>query len=242
MSKAVIDKLNKYFQQKKDTGENGLWINPSGYSKEDKCSEDKCSCNNKIKELEKIKSEILKCRKCELGKYRLNPCFGNGDPDADIMFIGEGPGFDEDHSGIVFIGRAGKLLDRIIYEAFNLERSQVYIANIVKCHPMKRPEEPEQRGNDRPPTPGETETCLSYLTRQINIIKPKIIVTLGSPSTKTILKTDKGITGLRGKIYDVKFGNMDMKVVPTYHPAYLLRSPSKIADVKEDTKLISSLL
>lgn len=230
MSKPAVDILKKYFQFRQDAGEDGFWIDSVVKS------------GNKSEKLEKIKKEVLKCRKCPLGKYRLNPCFGKGNPESHIMFIGEGPGYEEDHSGIVFIGKAGKLLDRIIDEAFDLKSSMVYITNIVKCHPMKEPANPHKRANDRPPEPHEIEKCMPYLIEQISLIKPEVIVTLGSPAAKTILKTDRGITGLRGKVFNIVFGKLEVKVVPTYHPAYLLRYPSKKEELFEDTKVVRSLL
>lgn len=189
-----------------------------------------------------IEEQVAVCKRCNLGKYRLYPCFGNGNPETDIMFIGEGPGYEEDHSGIVFIGKAGKLLDELLKKTLNLTRQAVYITNIVKCHPMSDPESPHKRGNDRPPSPEEVRECMFYLSEQIKHIKPKVIVTLGSPATKTMLNTDKGITGLRGKIFELKFGGIDVKIVPAYHPAYLLRSPSKKPDFVNDLELIGTLL
>ncbi|MGM0567608.1 MAG: uracil-DNA glycosylase [Elusimicrobiota bacterium] len=193
-------------------------------------------------DLKKLEKEVESCRKCPLGNYRLNPCIGEGDSRAKIMFIGEGPGFSEDHMGRVFVGRAGKLLDKIISGALKRKRSQVYITNIVKCHPMKNPSNPEKRGNDRAPNETEVRACMPYLYRQIKIINPRVIVPLGSPSTKSILKRKEGISRLRGKSYEIEIDSTKFTVVPTYHPAYLLRNNSKKAEVFEDTKLILSLL
>jgi DNA polymerase len=217
--------LEKYFQQRRDVGENGFWV--------DNMKDDK------IKELEKLNKKILKCRACPLGNHRLNSCPGNGSYDSKIMFVGEGPGYDEDHRGEVFVGRAGQLLDRILENAMDLNRRTVYITNIVKCHPMKNPNDPEKRGNDRPPTESEAQTCMSlYLMNQIRLIKPKIIVALGAPAAKTLLKSDKGIIHLRGKVFDME----GVKIIPTYHPSYLLRYPDRKKETFQDTKLIRSLL
>jgi DNA polymerase len=158
------------------------------------------------------------------------------------MFIGEGPGYDEDHTGIVFIGRAGKLLDKLLENEAGLKRSGVYIANIVKCHPMKDPSRPHMKGNDRPPQPEETASCMDYLIKQIKIIKPNLIVTLGSPSSKTMLETESGITGIRGNVYEREIGGLRLKLMPTYHPAYILRNPAKNGEIVEDFRKIRKLL
>jgi DNA polymerase len=245
-----IKNLEKYLQSRKDVGDDGFWISPGEKKEVKKKSEQKImtkTIKNKsdqmIDDLEKIKKKVLKCKKCPLGEYRLNPCFGNGNPSTKIMFIGEGPGFDEDHKGDVFIGRAGKLLDSLIKEHLNLDRTKFFITNIVKCHPMKDPSDPEKRGNDRAPSESETSVCEKlYLIPQIQLIKPNVIVTLGSPSSKTILKTNDGITSIRGKIFDMEFDGFKSKVVPVFHPAYLLRNPPKKTEFIEDLKVIKSLL
>jgi DNA polymerase len=201
----------------------------------------------KIKQSEKIlnpreKLEILKktigsCKECALGKNRLNAVIGVGSPTADLMFVGEGPGFDEDHKGEPFVGKAGQLLTRII-EAMGFTRESVYIANIVKCHPMIDPTDPEKRSNDRPPTPLEMETCRHYLDKQIEIIKPKIIITLGSSSTKGLLYNEEPISKIRGVVKEYK----DIKLMPTYHPAALLRNPSLKKSVWDDMKKVMHYL
>lgn len=240
MSKPALKMLKKYFQLRKDAGEDGFWADKRNTKAQAPKTVSKSNC--KSEKLDKIKKDVLKCNKCPLGACRLNPCFGKGNPDSRLMFVGEGPGYEEDHTGIVFVGRAGKLLDRIIKEAFNLKSHMVYIANIVKCHPMRDPANPQKRGNDRPPAPQEIKQCIPYLVEQVNLIRPEVIITLGSPATKTILNTDRGITGLRGKVFDVRWGEIDVKVVPTYHPAYLLRKPSEKEAFFEDMKIIRSLL
>jgi DNA polymerase len=188
-------------------------------------------------QLEEFREKICTCRKCPLGNTRLNFVFGVGNPDAQLMFIGEGPGFDEDHKGEPFVGKAGQLLNRII-EAIGMKREEVYIGNIVKCHPMKDPSDNEKRGNDRPPTPVEMEACIAYLERQIEIIQPKIICLLGSTAAKGILKTETGISKLRGKFTEYK----GIRTMPTYHPAALLRDPSLKKDVWEDMKKLKAAL
>ena len=155
-----------------------------------------------------IRDEIGDCKRCKLCEARTNIVFGVGDPRAKLMFIGEGPGADEDAQGEPFVGRAGKKLNEMI-RAIGLERGDVYIANIVKCRPP---------GN-RDPEPDEVATCSPFLFRQIESIQPKAIVALGSPAAKTLLDTKAGITSLRGR-----FGSFrGIPVMPTFHPAYLLR-------------------
>lgn len=192
---------------------------------------------NAEQKLEDLKKQICDCKKCALGQYRLNAVCGSGDPYANIMFVGEGPGFQEDHEGQPFIGRAGDLLTKII-EAMGYKRETVYIANIVKCHPMKNPENPELKGNDRPPTPEEMQSCQPYLDEQIKIISPKVIITLGASSTRALLKTDDVISSLRGKFTEY----MGIPLMPTYHPAALLRNPKLKKDVWHDMQKVMALV
>jgi DNA polymerase len=193
---------------------------------------------NKAAELEALRKKTDKCRNCDLGSSRLHCVFGEGSPDAKIMFIGEGPGYSEDHEGLPFIGRAGQLLTKII-EAMNFKREDVYITNIVKCHPMKNPDDPESRANDRPPTPEESQTCQKYLDMQIDIIKPKVLITLGAASTKTLLdQQDLAISKVRGIFSEYK----TIMLMPTYHPAALLRNPNLKKDVWQDMKAVMAAL
>ncbi len=173
--------------------------------------------------LSELRMEIGDCSRCKLHSGRKNIVFGVGNPQADLMFIGEGPGVDEDIQGLPFVGRAGQLLTRII-KAIDLDREDVYIANIIKCRPP---------GN-RSPQPDEIETCVPFLFRQIEIIEPKIIVALGSFAAQRILNTKLPITSLRGRFMKYK----NMQVMPTFHPAYLLRNMNKKREVWEDMKLV----
>ena len=160
-------------------------------------------------------NEVKCCVKCALSKGRHNTVFGEGDPRARLMFVGEGPGQDEDETGRPFVGRAGQLLDRMIV-AMGLAREQVFIANIVKCRPP----------NNRAPAPEETAACWDYLMRQIRIIRPEVIVTLGNPASHALLKTTTGITRLRGSwqvMPQLAEGVGGIEVMPTFHPAYVLR-------------------
>lgn len=167
--------------------------------------------------LMEIAQEVDKCRKCELGSSRINPVPGEGNPDARIVFVGEGPGADEDAQGRPFVGRAGQLLDKMI-KGMGLKRSDVYICNIIKCRPP----------NNRDPKPDEIVQCLPYLQRQIEIIQPEIIVALGAHAARTLLETTKPIGQLRGQFMDyyTGLGKAPIKLMATFHPAYLLRNYS----------------
>jgi DNA polymerase len=175
-----------------------------------------------------IRNDIGDCTRCKLHMLgRTQIVFGVGNPDADLMFVGEAPGQDEDIQGFPFVGRAGQLLTRII-EAIDLKREDVYIANVLKCRPP----------NNRNPEPDEVASCQPFLKRQIDAIRPKVIVALGSFAAKTLLQTEESISRLRGRVY--KYG--DAQLVATYHPAYLLRSPDKKRDTWEDMKKVRALL
>jgi uracil-DNA glycosylase len=177
--------------------------------------------------LPRIREDIGDCTRCKLHKARTKIVFGTGNPNADLMFVGEGPGRDEDLSGEPFVGRAGKLLTDMI-KAMGLQREDVYIANVVKCRP------PE----NRLPEKDEITTCSPFLMRQIDAIKPKVICTLGSCSAQTLLQTAQGISKLRGEWFDFR----GVKLMPTYHPAYLLRNPAAKPEVWKDLQKVMAAL
>ncbi len=177
--------------------------------------------------LVEVRADLGDCTRCVLHEKRTNLVFGVGNPSADLMFIGEGPGFEEDRQGIPFVGPAGQLLTKII-RAIDLSRDDVYIANVVKCRPP---------GN-RDPEPEEVEECRSFLDRQVDAIRPKVICALGRVSALNLLRTDEGITRIRGRMYPYR----GAKLVPTFHPAYLLRNPEKKRECWQDMKLIRRLL
>ena len=183
------------------------------------------------KQLEKINAEVGRCRKCELGSLRTNAVPGEGNPNARIMFVGEGPGADEDAQGRPFVGRAGQLLDKVI-TAMGLKRNDVFIGNILKCRP------PENRD----PRADEIINCLPYLQRQIEIINPEIIVALGAHAARTLLNTTKSIGQLRGQFHEyyAGLGRPPIKLMATYHTAYLLRnySPENRKRVWEDMQKV----
>jgi uracil-DNA glycosylase len=172
--------------------------------------------------LSSLNNEIHTCLKCPLGHTRTNFVFGVGNPNAEVMFVGEAPGADEDAQGEPFVGRAGKLLNKIL-EAVNLKREEVYICNILKCRPP----------NNRDPEPTEMETCTPHLYKQIELIKPKFIICLGRIAGQWLLQTKDTLTSLRGKIHDYN----GVKMIVTYHPAALLRNPNWKYPAWEDMKM-----
>lgn len=179
-------------------------------------------------ELEQIRSEIGDCTRCKLSTGRTKLVFGVGNPEADLMFVGEAPGRDEDLKGEPFVGRAGELLTQII-QAIDLRRDDVYIANVIKCRP------PKNRNPDR----DEIETCEPFLLAQIDAIKPRVIVALGAFALKVLLQDDKTpISKARGRVYSYR----GAKLIPTFHPAFLLRSPDRKREVWEDMKKVRALL
>jgi uracil-DNA glycosylase len=178
--------------------------------------------------LKEIRTDIGDCTRCKLHKLgRQQIVFGVGNPNADLMFVGEAPGRDEDIQGEPFVGRAGQLLTKII-EAINLTREDVYIANVIKCRP------PENRN----PEPDEVASCEPFLFRQVDAIKPKVIVALGTFAAHALLKTDMPISRLRGRTYEYR----GAQLIATFHPAYLLRSPERKRDTWEDMKKVRAML
>lgn len=179
---------------------------------------------NKGQMLEQVRLEMKNCSRCPLEKSRKNLVFGDGNPDARIVFVGEAPGADEDEQGLPFVGRAGQLLTDIIVKGMRISRKDVYICNILKCRPP---------GN-RNPLPEEIKHCEPFLKKQLQIISPEMICALGTFAAKTLLKTDIPISALRGRFHLYE----GIKLMPTYHPAYLLRNPSAKKQVWEDVQMI----
>ncbi|MFH1076011.1 MAG: uracil-DNA glycosylase [Pseudomonadota bacterium] len=174
-----------------------------------------------------IRNELKDCHRCKLCAGRKNIVFGKGDPHARLVFVGEGPGYEEDIQGEPFVGAAGRLLTDII-KAINLTRNEVYICNVVKCRPPQ----------NRTPEPEEIRECKPFLLRQLKAICPKVVCTLGAVATQALLKTNEAITRLRGKSYDYQ----GMCLIPTYHPAYLLRNPGKKRETWEDIQMVQKKL
>lgn len=173
--------------------------------------------------LDRVVEEIGDCKRCKLHPTRKNIVFGSGNPGARLMLVGEAPGAEEDEQGMPFVGKAGQLLTKII-EAIDLKRSDVYIANIIKCRPP----------SNRNPDEDEIKTCIPFLKKQIEIIAPEIVCTLGNIAARSLLDTDMGITKLRGRFHE----RSGLKIMPTYHPSYLLRDQSKKRETWEDMKKV----
>ena len=177
--------------------------------------------------LQTVREELGDCHRCELAKARKNIVFGEGSEEASLVFVGEAPGVEEDLQGRPFVGNAGQLLTRII-SAIGMAREAVYITNVVKCHPP----------NNRMPLPDETASCYPFLARQLQIIRPKVICALGNAAAQTLLETVAGITTLRGTFHIWE----GIPVMPTFHPAYLLRNPERKKETWEDMKAIQDML
>jgi uracil-DNA glycosylase family 4 len=201
-------------------------------------------CATKSERLKLLYEKYKSCKACGLGSSRLNFVFGAGLPNTKLMFIGEAPGYEEDHQGVPFVGRAGKLLTQVLSEV-KIPREKVYITNVVKCHPMIDPTDPEKMGNDRQPTTEEINKCLPILIEQIRIIRPVVICTLGTVATYTMLRDvqyNLSLTELRGKKYVVEIEGEKFAVVPTYHPAAVLRNMSLKTYMLRDLKFVLTLL
>jgi uracil-DNA glycosylase len=179
-------------------------------------------------ELERIRAFMGDCQRCKLARGRKNIVFGQGNPRARLMFVGEAPGADEDEQGLAFVGRAGQLLTDIIEKGLKIRRADVFIANVIKCRPPQ----------NRNPEPDEILSCQPFLEEQIAAIRPKVLVGLGKFGGQWLLKTAEPISRIRGRLGDYQ----GIHVIPTYHPAYLLRNPAAKKDVWEDIKVVRALL
>jgi uracil-DNA glycosylase family 4 len=177
--------------------------------------------------LDSIRADIGDCQRCKLAPTRTTIVFGSGNPNAEIVFVGEAPGYEEDQQGLPFVGEAGRLLTRII-ESTGIKREDAYICNILKCRPP----------NNRNPEPDEVLACSPFLKRQIAAIRPKIVCCLGKFAAQTMLQSGAPISRLRGEFHDID----GMRIIATFHPAYLLRSPEKKREVWEDMKQIRAEL
>lgn len=209
-SSKILESLEEVLEFYADTGVSELQPPPEDLSFQESSLSD---------DYEKLCREIRECRKCPLSRSRIHAVPGEGSLGAELMFVGEGPGRDEDIQGRPFVGEAGRLLSRII-KAMKFRREDVYITNVIKCRPP---------GN-RNPLPDEIKSCKAYLFHQIEIIQPEVIVTLGNVPTRFMLNTSAGITALRGKLYSFR----NIKIMPTFHPSYLVRR-------NEDKKLKSKV-
>ncbi|MFH1665363.1 MAG: uracil-DNA glycosylase [Candidatus Omnitrophota bacterium] len=230
--KDIVNSVKKMIESEKLAGVREVCL-PGGriesQSRGGKCVKPSGNAEKAVKDndLESLKAEVMCCLRCPLAETRTNVVFGEGNIKADLMFIGEAPGRDEDEQGRPFVGRAGQLLTKII-ESIGLKREDVYIANILKCRPP----------DNRNPLPGEIAACSPQLIRQIELIKPKVICALGKFSAQTLLASETSISSLRGKFHDYR----GVKLMPTYHPAYLLRNSGGKKDVWADMQLIAKEL
>jgi DNA polymerase len=222
--KETVEEINNTLQFLAETGWKGFDCSKESLKKIAKWGGEKIISPET---LEEIRLDLGDCQRCRLADQRKHIVFGSGDPDARLVFVGEGPGYDEDQKGEPFVGAAGRLLTKII-EAMKFTREQVYICNIIKCRPP---------GN-RNPLSDEIRTCFPFLKRQILAIKPEFICALGTFAAQTLLETKIPISKLKGQFHNY----MGIKVLPTYHPAYLLRNPDKKRDVWEDMKKLMAAL
>ena len=199
------------------------------------------STQDKQAQLEALAAQITKCSRCPLGETRIKAVPGEGNINARLMFVGEGPGYEEDRQGRPFVGKAGQLLDKII-GAMGFSREEVFIANMVKCHPMVDPSDPEKRSNDRAPVPDEIAVCRKYIEQQIALIQPEYIVALGGVAAKSLIKDTPNLASIRGKIYDLQLNHAELKkpvkILATFHPAALLRNPGWKKDAWADLKVL----
>lgn len=221
----IVGSLKGYVAAARDArkGRHNLAVQGKGFSEDPEGEAGEMSISSEISSLENVREEVHDCRKCALWSSRRTIVFGEGNPEADLLFVGEGPGEDEDRQGRPFVGRAGQLLTNII-RAMGLQRESVYIANVVKCRPP---------GN-RTPKPEEIAACTPYLLGQIRAVRPKVICALGAVSARYLLQTEAPVSALRGRFYS--FEGVDLMV--TYHPAYLLRNPAAKKQVWEDVQQI----
>jgi uracil-DNA glycosylase len=189
------------------------------------------AAKQQLTELDAFARQVAGCTRCRLSEGRTQVVFGVGNPNADLMFVGEGPGFHEDKQGIPFVGQAGKLLDKLL-GGIGLDRGDVYIANIVKCRPP---------GN-RDPVPDEKEACEPYLFRQIELIQPKVIASLGNHATKQLSGKDIGITRIHGQEQQIQLGSRTVLLYPIYHPAAALYTPAMMSVLEEDFARLPDLI
>jgi len=238
-----IQELVAYLEMKRNAGllPESMWVGEGRSQESGVRSQERESGTfhaSPSESLQCLRDQIGDCTRCRLHQGRTQLVFGVGNPKAELMFIGEGPGRDEDLQGEPFVGRAGQLLTKII-EAMGMRRGDVYIANVVKCRP------PENRN----PAPDEIATCSPFLFKQIELIHPKVIVGLGNFAVQTLLATEQKITGLRGRLHlwpsarakeilNTSIPTESIKLMPTYHPAFLLRNPNMKKPVWEDMKIV----
>jgi uracil-DNA glycosylase family 4 len=218
----IVVGLRHHLEEEKHLGLDG-WPRVSAPSRRNSAAPLSAKSSSILPSLEAVRSELGDCRRCKLHPYRTQIVFGTGNPQAKLVFVGEAPGRDEDLQGEPFVGQAGQLLTKII-QAIQLSREEVYIANIIKCRP------PENRN----PEPDEIAACEPFLIKQLQVIRPRLICALGTFAAQTLLKREEKISSLRGKFQEYQ----GIPLMPTYHPAFLLRNPNRKREVWEDMKKI----
>ena len=226
----IVGLTGRYLEQLLEEGERHLFFEAPAGAEEGKVKKEEGpepESRAAADELGSMRRTVSRCRKCGLAATRTKTVFGEGAPDAEVVLVGEAPGAREDASGRPFVGRAGELLTRML-ASIGLAREKVYITNVLKCRPP----------NNRDPRPAEVESCEPYLLRQIDLIRPRLIVTFGRHAAQTLLKTDRGIGKLRGKFYDYH----GVALIATFHPAYLLRNPADKRKAWEDLKKVRHFL
>lgn len=221
--RTLIDSVKFYIELERESGMRELVAGPAPTSEAGVAGH----AGSEAGDLKTLHDEVLLCNRCELAKTRRSVVFGAGSSHAKLMFVGEAPGRDEDIQGLPFVGRAGGLLTKII-EAMGYTRDEVYIANILKCRPP----------DNRAPLPDEILACADNVRRQVAMIRPTVIVTLGKFASQTLLKTETPISALRGNFHEYE----GIKVMPTFHPAYLLRNPDDKKLVWDDMKKVMAVL
>lgn len=222
-ARILIDNIRAYVDLYREWGAEGISVREAPPP-----AHEESPSGTKAEALAALRAEIGDCTRCKLHRGRTQIVYGTGNPEARLMFVGEAPGEEEDRQGRPFVGKAGRLLTRII-EAMGLTRKDVYIANIIKCRPP---------GNRNPET-DEIASCSPFLKGQIEILRPKVICALGTFAAQTLLGTGLKISALRGRFHDLPFGSPEtVRVMPTYHPAYLLRNPEEKKRVWEDMQMI----
>jgi uracil-DNA glycosylase len=222
----LLENTIECLKQQRDEGVEDVYLSEDAMAKLTELAKPRKGQSNEAA-MAALREEMGDCCQCGIGNDRTNLVFGVGSADAELVFIGEAPGADEDRLGEPFVGRAGKLLTKMI-EKMGLSRSEIYIANILKCRPP----------DNRDPLPDEIANCEGFLIRQLEIIQPKVIVTLGKYASQTLLRTTTAISELRGQVSEYH----GIPLMPTFHPSYLLRNHTKRWDVWEDMKLVLKLL
>ena len=223
----TLSELRDQLQFFKEIGVDSLEINKVASERDTMEVQSQTSAPSAVQSLDAIRADIGDCQRCKLARGRTHIVFGSGNPNAELVFVGEAPGYEEDQQGLPFVGRAGQLLTKII-ESIDLKREDVYICNVLKCRPP----------DNRNPEPDEVGSCNPFLRRQLAVIGPKIVCCLGTFAAQTVLQNVSSISKMRGKFFDVD----GIRVIATFHPAYLLRSPEKKREVWEDMKQIRAEL